>query len=79
MAALQALSKDTPRSITERLVAAEKAIKSWLGQTNDLAEQARMLRDLDAKLAAVEVDDFATGVRARIARQLDTLAAGDKV
>jgi hypothetical protein len=78
MATLQALAKDAPRSAKERLVAAEKAIQSWLGQTNDLAEQARMLRDLDAKVAAVEVDDFTTGVRHLIAQQLNTLAAGDK-
>ena len=78
MAALQALAKDTPRSANERVVAAEKSIKSWLAQTNDPAEQARMLRDLDAKVAAVEVDDFATGLRALIAQQLNTLPAGDK-
>jgi hypothetical protein len=78
MAALQALSKDTPRSINERLLAAEKAIQSWLAQTNDLAERARMLRDLDAKVAAVAVDDFWTGLRARITQQLNTLGAGDK-
>ena len=58
MATLQALAKDTPRSAKERQVAAEKAIKSWLAQTNHLTEQARMLRDLDAKVAAVAVDDF---------------------
>jgi hypothetical protein len=78
MAALQALSKDTPRSINERLLAAEKAIQSWLAQTNDLAERARMLRDLDDKVAAVAVDDFWTGLRARITQQLNTLGAGDK-
>ena len=38
MATLQALAKDTPRSAKERQVAAEKAIKSWLAQTNDLAD-----------------------------------------
>jgi len=78
LAALQALAKDTPRSANERLLGAEKAIKSWLAQTNDLTEQARMLRDLDAKIAAVEVDDFATGLRALIAQRLNTLPAGDK-
>ena len=78
LAALQALAKDTPRSANERLLGAEKAIKSWLAQTNDLTEQARMLRDLDAKIAAVEVDDFATGLRALIAQALNTLPAGDK-
>jgi hypothetical protein len=61
MATLQARAKDTPRSAKERLLAAEKEIKSWLAQTNDLAEQARMLRDLDAKVAGVDVDDFWPG------------------
>ena len=78
MATLQALAKDTPRSAKERLLAAEKAIKSWLAQTNDLVEQARMLRDLDAKVAVVEVDDFETGLRDLIAQQLGTLAARDE-
>lgn len=72
MTTLQALAKDTPRSAKERLLAAEKAIQSWLAQTNDLPEQARMLRDLDAKVAAVEVDDFWAGLRAYIAQQLNT-------
>jgi hypothetical protein len=75
MATLQALAKDTPRSAKERQVAAEKAIKSWLAQTNDLAEQARMLRDLDAKVAAVAVDDFWAGVRAHVTQQLNTFTA----
>jgi hypothetical protein len=75
MATLRALAKDTPRSAKERLVAAEKAIQSWLAQANDLAEQARMLRDLDAKVAAVLVDDFWAGVRAHVTRQLGTFAA----
>jgi hypothetical protein len=78
MATLQALAKDTPRAARERLVAAEKAIKSWLAQTNDLVDQARMLRDLDAKVAAVEVDEFTTGLRDLIAQQASTLAGGDK-
>jgi ubiquinone biosynthesis protein UbiJ len=78
MAMLQALAKDTPRSVKERLPAAEKAIKSWLAQTNDLSERARMLRDLDGKVAAVEVDDFATGLRELIGQQLNTLAAGSE-
>ena len=78
MVTLEALAKDTPRSAKERLLAAEKAIKSWLAQTNDLAEQARMLRDLDAKVAGVQVDDFWVGLRAHITQQLNTFAAGDK-
>jgi hypothetical protein len=76
MATLQALAKDAPRSAKERLLAAENAIQSWLAQTNDLAQQARMLRDLDAKLAGVAVDDFWAGVRARVTQQV---AAGRAV
>jgi hypothetical protein len=75
MATLQALAKDSPRSAKERLLAAEEAIKSWLAQTNDPTEQARMLRDLDAKVTAVAVDDFWAGVRAHVTQQLNTFAA----
>ena len=75
MATLQALAKDTPRSAKERLRAAEEAIKSWLTQTNDPTEQARMLRDLDAKVAAVAVDDFWAGLRAHVMQQLNSFAA----
>ena len=75
MATLQVLAKDTPRSAKERLLAAEEAIKSWLAQTNDPTEQARMLRDLDAKVAAVAVDDFWAGLRARVTQQLNSFAA----
>ena len=78
MATLQALAKDTPRSARERLVAAEKTIKSWLAQANDLVDRSRMLRDLDAKVAAVEVDEFTTGLRDLIAQQVNALTGGNK-
>jgi hypothetical protein len=70
MAALHALARDTPRSVGERVLAADVQIKAWIAQTKDLSERQRMLRDLDGKIALQEVDDFSTMLRAHVAQLL---------
>jgi hypothetical protein len=61
MAVLNALARDTPRSVG---VAADVQIKAWIAQTKDLSGRQRMLRDLDDKVALQEVDKFSTMLRA---------------
>jgi hypothetical protein len=73
MAALHALARDTPRSVGERVLAADVQIKTWIAQTKDLSGRQRMLRDLDGKIALQEVDDFSTMLRASIAQLLHTI------
>jgi len=73
MEALRALAKDTTRRESQRFVAAEQAIKTWLSQTKDLAKQEQMLRELDDEIAE-EMDDFRVGLHAHITRLLKTLA-----
>ena len=74
MEALRALAKDTTRRESQRFVAAEQAIKTWLSQTKDLAKQEQMLRELDDEIAD-EIEDFRAGLHAHITRLLKTLAA----
>jgi uncharacterized protein YoxC len=73
MAVLNALARDTPRSVGERVRAADEQIKAWIAQTKDLSERQRMLRDLDGKVALQEVDEFSTHVAQLLAaiRNLD--------
>jgi hypothetical protein len=66
MAVLNALARDTPRSVGERVRAADEQIKAWIAQTKDLSERQRMLRDLDGKV----VDEFSTMLRAHVAQLL---------
>jgi hypothetical protein len=70
MAALNALARDTPRSVGERVLAADVQIKAWIAQTKDLSGRQRMLRDLDGKIALQEVDDFSTMLRGHVAQLL---------
>jgi hypothetical protein len=75
MEALRALAKDTTRRESQRFVAAEQAIKTWLAQTSDPDERQAKLWELDDEIAAEAVDDFWDGLLAHIDQELTTLAA----
>ena len=75
MEALRALAKDTTRRESQRFVAAEQAIKTWLAQTSDPGEWQAKLQELDDKIAAEKVGGFWVGLRAYITKQLKTFAA----
>ena len=77
MATLNTLAKDTPRSVGERVLAADVQIKTWIAQTKDLNGRRRMLRDLDGKIALQEVDDFSTMLRAHVAQLLAAIGNSD--
>jgi hypothetical protein len=77
MAALNALARDTPRSLGERVLAADVQIKAWIAQTKDLSGRQRMLRDLDAKIALQQVDDFSIMLRAHVAQLLAAIRNSD--
>jgi hypothetical protein len=64
MDTLRALARDATLSDSQRFVAAEQAIKTWLAQTSDPAEWQGKLRELDSKAAEEKVADFWIGLRA---------------
>jgi hypothetical protein len=76
-AVLNALARDTPRSLGERVLAANAQIKPWIARTKDLSGRQRMLRDLDGKVALQEVDDFSTMLRAHVAQLLAAIRSSD--
>jgi hypothetical protein len=65
MAVLNALARDTPRSVG---VTADVQIRAWIAQTKDLSGRQRTLRDLGGKGALQEVDEFSTMLRAHVSR-----------
>jgi hypothetical protein len=77
MAALNALARDTPRSVGERVLAADVEIKAWIAQTKDRSGRQRMLRDLDGTIALQEVDDFSTMPRGHVAQLLAAIRNSD--
>jgi hypothetical protein len=77
MTVLNALARDTPRSVGERVLAAVVRIKAWIAQTKDLSKRQRMLRDLDGKVALQEVNEFSTMLRAHVAQLLAAIRNSD--
>jgi len=71
---LRALAKDTTRRESQRFVAAEQAIKTWLAQTSDPTERQAKLRELDDEISAEGGDNFWDGLLAHIEQQLNTVA-----
>jgi hypothetical protein len=74
METLRALAKNTTRRESQRFVAAEQAIKTWLAQTSDPTERQVKLWELEDEMSAAGGDDFWDGLLAHIEQQLNTLA-----
>jgi hypothetical protein len=74
---LEPMARDTPRSVGERVLAADAQIKAWIAQTKDLGGRQRMLCDLAGKIALQEVDDFSAMLRGHVAQLLAAIRNSD--